>query len=79
VVGHGPIFEIPVIGVLFEPGYKEDPGFGPAGELPVVDIAPIHNQHAPFGKIQALSHHQLVDLSLGEMGIDGQITVVIQQ
>src|SRR6266404_142001 len=36
---------------------------GPASEEFVVDIAPIHDHNGALGKIQALGHHHLVDLS----------------
>jgi hypothetical protein len=61
------------------PSDEKDPGFGPAGEEFVVDIAQIHDDNGAFGKIQALSHYHFMDSSFGQMSEDWQVTIVIQK
>jgi len=68
-----------VIRILLHAGDEVDTVFGPRTKEPVIIVAPVHGYNRTGVQRGSTRYRDIVLLSVGDIGITGEVTVVIQQ
>ena len=68
-----------VIRIFLHAGDEVDTVFGPRTKEPVIIVAPVHGHNRTGDKWGSTSNGDVVLLSVGDIGVTGEVTVMIQQ
>ena len=72
-------FDDRVVGISFLPAHEPDTLLLPPGKEGIIHIAPVHDDNGSFGEGEVLSNLHFVGKSIGDMGEDREIAVMIKE